>query len=139
MLVNLNLDNKQILVLGAGKVGLRKTKKLLAYTNQIAVVSEHVLDEFYDLNINVIKDSYDDMYLKNIDIIFLCTDNNELHDEIIDKLANCHILINNCMSKTNMDFMMVNTMIDNEVEIGVYSKKGIKHNKQILDKVTKRK
>ncbi|MFV0498870.1 MAG: bifunctional precorrin-2 dehydrogenase/sirohydrochlorin ferrochelatase [Bacilli bacterium] len=137
MLVNLSLENKNILIVGGGKVGFRKAKKLLNYTNKIKVVSLDFAKEFEILDVELVKSEYSSEFLTDVDLIFLCTNNPSLHDKIINSIQDKKILINNSTSRTNMDFAMVNSFIDYGVEIAVTSDKGISDSKKIIDRIKK--
>ena len=43
--------NKEILIIGGGNVALRKTKKLLEFTENIRVVSSEFHNDFENLNV----------------------------------------------------------------------------------------
>ena len=43
--VSINLNNKNILVIGAGKIALRKTEMLLNYNCNINVITKDILEE----------------------------------------------------------------------------------------------
>ena len=51
--VSINLNNKNILVIGAGKIALRKTETLLNYNCNIIVITKEILEEkFLELEKN---------------------------------------------------------------------------------------
>ncbi|MFV0425398.1 MAG: bifunctional precorrin-2 dehydrogenase/sirohydrochlorin ferrochelatase [Bacilli bacterium] len=133
MLVNLTLENKRVLVVGGGNVALRKIKKLQKYNCKVTLVSPNCIEEIRGLNVEIIESKFCYNYLVDIDIVFLCTNNSNLHEEIIEFSKNKKIIINNSTSQTNMDFSMVSSFIFDEYEIAVTSKKGIKENKLLRD------
>ncbi|MEG0284130.1 MAG: bifunctional precorrin-2 dehydrogenase/sirohydrochlorin ferrochelatase [Erysipelotrichales bacterium] len=108
--VGLNLDNKRILIVGAGTIALRKLKKLLNYSNNITVVSNEFDEEFEYINITKKKKDFDNSDLNNIDIVFICTDNVSLNEEIAKCCQEKNILYNNATSRNEMDFKMLATL-----------------------------
>lgn len=129
MLVNLNIVNKDILVVGGGQVALRKVIKLLNYSCHITLVSPVYLSEFNELDISIINTKFSYDLLENKDIVFLCTDNNHLHNEIINYAKDLKVLINNSTSQNNMDFAMAASFNYDGFEIAVTSNKGVQENK----------
>ena len=43
--VSIDLNNKNILVIGAGKIALRKVKTLMSYNCNITVITKDILEE----------------------------------------------------------------------------------------------
>lgn len=76
--VFLNIENKNCLVIGGGKVALRKINKLLEYKVSITVISKNIIKEIKLLkNIKIIEkefEEYDNLeYLKKFFLIIAAT------------------------------------------------------------------
>ena len=63
--IGLNLKNKSVLIVGAGKVALRKAKLFLSQEAKVTIVSPCILDEFLDLDVICIVDRYEKKHLEN--------------------------------------------------------------------------
>ena len=51
--VSIDLNNKNVLIIGAGKIALRKTETLLNYNCNITVITKDILEEkFWELEKN---------------------------------------------------------------------------------------
>ncbi|WP_423363562.1 precorrin-2 dehydrogenase/sirohydrochlorin ferrochelatase family protein [Mycoplasma sp. P36-A1] len=135
MMVGLNLTNKNILIVGGGKISLRKTKKLLSYNVNITVLALDFLDSFNELKITLIKDAYDKKYLDNIDIVFAATDNAALNDLIINDATKINILSNNSTSQSNMDFKMIASFEFDNITVGVNDNSSVSASKQLKNDI----
>lgn len=90
--VMLDLHNKNVVVIGGGKVAYRKTKELLRCTKKIKVISNKFIPEFYKLNVKLIKRRFKHADTKDAFLIFACADrktNRRVFLSAGDKLVNC--------------------------------------------------
>lgn len=98
-----NTKEKKVLVIGGGKTGFRKVKKLIAYPVEITVMSEHFLEAFDSIeNITCIEtkvtiDKLD--FLKAFDVVFAATDDKNLNRSICKTCKEQRILVNSVTSK----------------------------------------
>ena len=96
--VSIDLNNKNILVIGAGKIALRKVKTLLDYNCNITVITKEVSEEeFLELEkenkIKILKNQeFEEKFLEDTFLVVSATDNKELNDKI-SKLCITIILI----------------------------------------------
>ena len=51
--INLNLEGRSCLVVGAGRIGLRKTEQLLAAGARVTVVAPEVVSDFSGLPVTI--------------------------------------------------------------------------------------
>ena len=56
--VNLNIAGKPVLVVGAGRIALRKTEQLLACDANVTVLAPTVHEGFESLPVNVVRREY---------------------------------------------------------------------------------
>jgi len=80
----LNLKDKKILVIGGGKVALRKAKLFSGFGN-VTVVSEDFLPEFEDMNVTRIKSKVGNnisAMIANADIVIAATNDRNLNQNI---------------------------------------------------------
>ena len=93
----LDMENKNVLIVGTGQVGIRRARRFLDVSACVSIVT-HSID--YDIKIEFINkgaqfyddDELDDL-IKKCDLVVVATDNHELNKEISlkakDKLVNC--------------------------------------------------
>ena len=108
--INLNLKDKKVLIVGAGKVALRKFKRLLLAEAKIKIVSPEFNQGFESyLNqkteqYNFIKRQFREKDLIGQFLVFAATDNTELNERIALLAREKNILVNIIDSAELSDF-----------------------------------
>ncbi|MCM1990040.1 precorrin-2 dehydrogenase/sirohydrochlorin ferrochelatase family protein [Oceanirhabdus seepicola] len=100
--LNVNLENKKILIIGGGKVALRKVNFFLQYGCNIEVVGKNIAQEIYEVTENsnsrvtLIQREFEmnDLYGKYI--VIISTDNFKLNEQIANKCEERGVLYTNC-------------------------------------------
>lgn len=114
----LNLADKNVAVVGGGKVARRKIKKLVAAGVKPTVISPVLAPNIDLAKINWIQDVYQRKYVEQMDIIIVCTDNKEVNDQV--KAEATHFqLVNNTSDKNNSDFYNLATLSSDDMFISV--------------------
>ena len=124
-----NIENKEVLIIGGGKIGGRKAQTLREYGGNITVYSEKVIEEtiLADENIKVVNKnvSHDKAEIKELVkkyfLVVAATDDTELNDRISHVCMSENILVNNVSSKTEMNAMFTAVVKNNEFQIGIGS------------------
>jgi len=108
--INLNLKEKNVLIVGAGKVALRKFKRLLQTGAQIKIIAPEFNQEFLPyLNQEsekyiFLKRKFKDKDLVGQFLVFAATDNSELNQRIALLARGKNILVNIIDSAELSDF-----------------------------------
>ena len=106
--VSIDINNKNILVIGAGKIALRKVETLLNYNCNIIVITKDILEEkFLELEknnkIKILKNQeFEEKFLENIFLVVVATDNEALNKDISQLCMSNNILVNNITSKDDI-------------------------------------
>ena len=124
-----NIENKEVLIIGGGKIGGRKAQTLREYGGNITVYSEKVIEEtiLADENIKVVNKnvSHDKAEIKELVkkyfLVVAATDDTELNDRISHVCMSENILVNNVSSKTEMNAMFTAVVKNDEFQIGICS------------------
>ena len=124
-----NVENKEVLIVGGGKIGGRKAQTLREYGANVTVYSEKVTEEaiLADENIKVVNKnvSHDEAEIKELVkkyfLVVAATDDMELHDRISHVCMSENILVNNVSSKTEMNAMFGAVVKNDEFQIGIGS------------------
>lgn len=124
-----NIENKEVLIIGGGKIGGRKAQTLREYEGNVTVYSEKVTEEtiLADENIKVVNKnvSHDEGEIKELVkkyfLVVAATDDTELNDRISYVCMCENILVNNVSSKTEMNAMFTAVVKNNEFQIGIGS------------------
>lgn len=93
MIVDLNLDNKHVVVLGGGTEGVRKVRGLLGQNCKITVISNHLSRYLMNLEeqgeINTVKTQIKDAGIlenyKNVFLLLASTNNKTLNRELVER------------------------------------------------------
>ena len=131
--VMLNLTTKSALIIGLGAVGLRKLKGLVDKSANIYVISKEIkletkeqvnrLKTQSDTSIMIIEEALDlnkhYEYLENSDIIFICTDNILLNQEIETYAKSNKIWHLRCDDATHSDFINPITIQKQELLLAI--------------------
>jgi len=92
--INLNLEGRSCLVVGAGRIGLRKTEQLLAAGAIVTVVAPQVVDEFSGLAVTIHQRAFELADLDQQRLVITATGNRDLDQLIYDTCEERGIWIN---------------------------------------------
>ena len=82
--INLKIDDMKVVIIGGGKVAYRKCMNFLAFSKKIMVVSREFIEEFENIKneIYLIKDIYDEKYIKDAFVVVAATNNKDVNHQI---------------------------------------------------------
>ena len=82
--INLKIDDMKIVIIGGGKVAYRKCMNFLAFNKKVKVISQDFIEEFEEIKdqIEMIKDTYDEKYIKDDFVVVAATNNKEVNQQI---------------------------------------------------------
>jgi precorrin-2 dehydrogenase/sirohydrochlorin ferrochelatase len=92
--INLNLEGRSCLVVGAGRIGLRKTEQLLAAGARVTVVAPEVIGDFAGLPVTIHQRAFELTDLDGQRLVITATGNRELDQLIYDTCDERGIWIN---------------------------------------------
>ena len=139
--VSIDLNNKNVLVIGAGKIALRKIATLLNYNCNIIVITKEVLEEkFLELEknnkIKIFKNQeFEEKFLENIFLVVVATDNEVLNKNISQLCMNKNILVNNITSKNDMNVRFASIYEKDDIQIAISANGNPKKAVEIKNKV----
>ena len=123
--VSIDLNNKNVLIIGAGKIALRKTETLLNYNCNITVITKEVLEEkFLELGKNnkvkVFKNQeFEEKFLENTFLVITATNNEILNKKISNLCISKNILVNNITSKDDMNIRFSSIYEKDDIQIAI--------------------
>ena len=118
--VSIDLNNKNVLVIGAGKIALRKIETLLNYNCNINVITKEILEE---------------KFLENIFLVITATDNEILNKEISQLCMSKNILVNNVTSKDDMNVRFMSIYEKDDIQIAISANGNPKKAVEIKNKI----
>ena len=139
--VSIDLNNKNVLVIGAGKIALRKIETLLNYNCNITVITKKILEEkFLELEknnkIKIFKNQeFEEKFLENIFLVITATDNEILNKEISQLCMSKNILVNNVTSKDDMNIRFMSIYEKDDIQIAISANGNPKKAVEIKNKI----
>ncbi len=118
-----NLENKKVLIVGAGNVAFRKIEKLLPFKPEITIVAKEIskdvkeIADKYGLKIHERAFRFED--LKSIDIVIVAVDDLQLQKDIFEKCRELKIPVNSVDSPQYCDFIFPAYVKKGDLVIGV--------------------
>ena len=139
--VSIDLNNKNILVIGAGKIALRKVETLMSYNCNILIITKDILEEkFLELEknnkIKILKNQeFEEKFLKKIFLVIAATDNEVLNKNISQLCMSKNILVNNITSKDDMNVRFASIYEKDDVQIAISANGNPKKAIEIKNKI----
>ena len=139
--VSIDINNKNILVIGAGKIALRKVETLMSYNCNILVITKDILEEkFLELEknnkIKILKNQeFEEKFLENIFLVVVATDNEVLNKNISQLCMNKNILVNNITSKNDMNVRFASIYEKDDIQIAISANGNPKKAVEIKNKI----
>ena len=139
--VSIDLNNKNVLVIGAGKIALRKIATLLNYNCNITVITKEILEEkFLELEknnkIKIFKNQeFEEKFLENIFLVVVATDNEVLNKNISQLCMSKNILVNNVTSKDDMNVRFMSIYEKDDIQIAISANGNPKKAVEIKNKI----
>ena len=139
--VSIDLNNKNVLVIGAGKIALRKVETLLNYNCNIIVITKDMLEErFLELEknnkIKIFKNQeFEEKFLENIFLVVVATNNEILNKKISNLCISKNILVNNISSKDDMNVRFMSIYEKDDIQIAISANGNPKKAVEIKNKI----
>ena len=139
--VSIDINNKNILVIGAGKIALRKVETLLNYNCNIIVITKDILEEkFLELEknnkIKILKNQeFEEKFLQDIFLVIAATNNEVLNKNISQLCMNKNILVNNITSKNDMNVRFASIYEKDDIQIAISANGNHKKAVEIKNKI----
>ena len=139
--VSIDINNKNIIVIGAGKIALREVETLLNYNCNIIVITKDILEEkFLELEknnkIKILKNQeFEEKFLENIFLVVVATDNEVLNKNISQLCMNKNILVNNITSKNDMNVRFASIYEKDDIQIAISANGNPKKAVEIKNKI----
>lgn len=133
----IDLKNKNILVIGAGKIAFRKVETLLKYSVKITIITKDIKEEkFLTLkNINIKIGEFEETLLEDKFLVVAATDNPEFNRYIYELCNSKNILVNNITSKEEMNCRFASILETEDYQIGISAKGNPSKSKSLKNKL----
>jgi len=92
--INLNLAGRRVLLVGGGRIALRKAEQLLACGADLTVISPDVVDNFLDMGVTLIQRRYEPGDVSGFRLVVTATGNVDVDQLIFDECESLGIWVN---------------------------------------------
>ena len=118
-----DLSEKRAVFVGGGTIALRRVRTLLPFAGEIVVYAPEFTPELErfadDGTISLVYKEYDPSVLDGADIAFICTNSNEVNDEVWAECKRRNILVNVCSDRFKCDFYFPGVVQSAGMVVGV--------------------
>lgn len=108
--VNLNLVGRPVLVVGGGRIALRKVQQLLAAGGDVTVLAPDIIDEFSDVPVTLLRREYQSGDVANFRLVITATGNTDVDQVIYDECEERGIWINSADDPDRCAFTLPATL-----------------------------
>ncbi|KEH93421.1 siroheme synthase [Clostridium botulinum C/D str. BKT12695] len=121
----INIDNKNIVVIGGGTVAFRKVKKLLEFGACVTVISPNVLEKFNSLKVKfhdklkIIEDYFKSTYIENAYLVIGATSDKNINKKISEYCKKKRIFCNIVDNIKESDFIVPSSIKRGDLVISV--------------------
>ncbi|MCL3781234.1 uroporphyrinogen-III C-methyltransferase [Prolixibacteraceae bacterium JC049] len=120
--ISINIANKQIVIIGGGKVALQKLKSLLLFKAKVRIIAPHILEEIQELEVECISDSYQQHYISDAFMVYACTDQTSVNNQVVEDCNQLNKLCNNAEDSTQSDFISSAIVQSESLTVAINSK-----------------
>ncbi|WP_373899742.1 bifunctional precorrin-2 dehydrogenase/sirohydrochlorin ferrochelatase [Haloimpatiens sp. FM7315] len=120
-----DIEDKNIVIVGAGKVAFRKAKKFLEFGAIVSVVGKHIIEEFYDLKtqydkkIDIIEDVCREKYLSHAFMVVAATSSFNVNKDINKFCVENNILCNVVDNIEDSSFIVPSTVQRGDLTLAI--------------------
>lgn len=119
----IDLSEKKILVIGAGKIARRRITVLCRFTPNLTVIAPDSLPEVEALaeegRIRLLRKSYEEEDIEGADIVFAATNDHDVNDRIHNDCKKHGIMVNVSTDRKKSDFYFPGIAAKGDIVVGV--------------------
>ena len=127
-----DLNEKQIVVVGAGTIAKRRIRTLVSFTNHLTVIAPEVNRELLDMEkagmLRIKRKNYEREDIYDADYVIAATNDHQINSDIYSACKCMGITVNVCSDKTKCDFYFPGVYMRDEMVVGVTAS-GLDHKK----------
>jgi precorrin-2 dehydrogenase / sirohydrochlorin ferrochelatase len=136
--INLDISNRNILIVGGGNIALNKIKLLSKFTSNITVIAPLIKAEIKNIINNIKEKEFETNDLKEFRLVYACTNIRNLNEKIKKDCQDKNILVNVVDNPSLSDFISPAIYKEHEMTVAVSSsgkdvKKSINWRNKIKD------
>ncbi len=117
--VFLDLRGRRVLVVGAGKVALRKTRGLVEAGASITVIAPECLPEFEELPVKLLRRRFRASDLNGAALAFTATNDRRVNWRVASEAQRLGVLVNVADARDECDFILPARIAAGDLEVAV--------------------
>ncbi len=123
--VMIEIENKDILIVGAGKVAYRKAQTLLEFGAKLTILSPEKRDEFkvlentYNNRLSFIYNRYDVKYIEDKFMVIAATSDKNVNKKIAEDCRENGVLVNSVDGREDSDFINTSIIKNDNLTISI--------------------
>lgn len=114
-----NLEKRSCLVVGGGRVALRKIKTLMQYTQNIKVIAPYVAEEIKAVNVDYSEREFESDDILGQFLVIAATDNRLVNHLVAMLCKDKGIFINSATDADDCDFYFPASIVCDDISIGI--------------------
>lgn len=125
----IDLKEKKCIVVGGGKVALRKVESLIRFESEVIVIAPELCDEMRALEgqIQILQKEAEEIDLKGSFLVIAATNKREINHAVSTYCRREHIFVNVIDSKEECSFVFPATVKRETISIGITTSGGSPH------------
>lgn len=108
--VNLNLVGRPVLVVGGGRIALRKVQQLLAAGGDVTVIAPDVVDDLTELPVRVVRRRYEPGDAARFRLVITATGDTAVDQQIYDECEEAGVWVNSADDPDRCAFTLPATL-----------------------------
>ena len=118
-----DLNDKQIVVVGAGTIAKRRIRTLTSFTNHLTVIAPEVNKELLDMEkdglIRIKRKIYERTDIYDADYVIAATNDHQINSDIYSACKCMGITVNVCSDKNKCDFYFPGIVRKDNLVVGI--------------------
>ncbi|UOB19881.1 precorrin-2 dehydrogenase/sirohydrochlorin ferrochelatase family protein [Macrococcus armenti] len=114
--VMLDINKKNILIVGGGRVATRKVQGLMNEGANVTVIAPEVTDVIKQSDVTIVQQPFKHQDISAFNIVFIATNDKAVNDAVMERIEK-HQLVNDCTNQQRSNFFNMASLIYGEMRI----------------------
>ncbi|MDA3892533.1 MAG: uroporphyrinogen-III C-methyltransferase [Salinivirgaceae bacterium] len=120
--ISINVKNKNLLIVGGGKVALKKLQGIIPFSSKITIIAPSICQEIVSTTeIVILEDIYRKKYLKDVFLVYACTNSEDINKQVLKDAEELGVLCNRTDKAEESHFHSLAIVRSNNIIMGINS------------------